>query len=128
MTNTAGFTQPRRALLSGLVGDPYYKRGSVAVNPGSTVTIFTDTVPVDTTRKLSVLWVTAINDGEFSLKADGIEIASGRIDHVSRNIPFNFYPDLPIDPEVELELTFTADSEPTVPFNVTAFLSGYDIT
>lgn len=108
-------------------GTPYHQRGNILASPGGTVTVLTATVPALTTRKLKHLWVTAINDGDFSLEAAGVEIAAGRIDVVQRNISFKFDPPRPISAGALLELKYIADSEPTVACPITAFLSGNDV-
>ena len=109
-------------------GTPYFLRGQINADPGNTVTVLTDTVPALTTRKLKKLWVTALNDGFFSLEAGGLEIAYGRIDNVAHNISFNFEPPRPISAGVLLELKYISDSEPTMTCGITAFLSGSDFT
>lgn len=107
---------------------PQYIRGEIAVAPGGSVSVFTWVVPALTIRRLKLLWVKAINDGDFSLQANGVEIATGRISVVQHNISFKFDPPRPIAAGVTLELLFVADSEPSVACPVTAFLSGYDLT
>jgi hypothetical protein len=114
--------------VPGNTGDVYYLRGSVACVPGSTQIVLTDTVPALTVRYLKSLWVTAFNDGEFSLKAAGVEIAAGLISNVQHNISFRFDPPRPISPGTLLELEFSSDSEPNYPCQITAFLSGNDST
>ena len=121
---------PLKVVVTGdtSAGTPYYLRGEVACAPGTTQTVFTDTVPALTTRYLKKLWVTAFNDGQFSLLAGGLEVAAGLISNVQHNISFSFDPPRPISPGVSLELEFSSDSEPNYPCPVIAFLSGSDIT
>lgn len=109
-------------------GTLYYKRGNIACAPGTTQTVFTDPVPAMTTRYLKKLFVTAFNDGTFSLEAGGVEIAAGLISNVCHNVTFNFDPPRPIGAGVSLELKYLSDSEPNYPCPITAFLSGNDVT
>lgn len=109
-------------------GTPYYLRGSLDAAPGSAVTVFTDVVPALTTRKLKQLFVTAYNDGQFSLQVDGLEIAAGLISNIQHNISFKFDPPRPILAGATIELKYTADSEPNYPCPITAFLMGFDLT
>ena len=107
---------------------PVFTRGQINASPGGSVSVFSVVVPASTVRRLKTLWVTAINDGDFFLNADALEIATGRISVVQQNIQFKFDPPRPIAAGVTLELLFVADSEPTGACPVTAFLSGYDLT
>jgi hypothetical protein len=108
-------------------GDPFFIRGQVLASPGNSVDVFTSVVPASTVRKLTQLWVTATNDGYFSLEADGLQVAYGRIDNVLHNAKFNFNPSRPIVSGVSLVLKFISDTEPTMTCSVTGFLSGYDV-
>jgi hypothetical protein len=108
-------------------GTPFHLRGQVNALPGGTVTVFTTTVPALTTKRLKKLWVTAYNDGYFSLEAGGIEIARGMISNVCQNISFNFDPMRPIGAGTLIELKYISDTEPNYPCPVTAFLSGNDV-
>lgn len=110
------------------LGTRFYLRGTIAASPGATVTVFTTTVPALTTRYLYSLFVTAYNDGQFSLEAAGIEIAAGLIHVSEKNISFNFDPPRPIGAGVLLELKYLSDSEPNYPCPITAFLSADDVT
>jgi hypothetical protein len=114
--------------IPGEEGTPYFLRGDLAAIPGTTFTVFTDVVPVATTRKLKQLFVTAYNDGRFSLQINGVEIAAGLVSNVEHNIKFKFDPPRPIVAGATIELKYTADSEPNYPCPITAFLSGNDIT
>lgn len=109
-------------------GTPYFKRGNINASPGATVSVFTDSVPLLTTRKLRQLFVTAYNDGQFSLEVNGVEVAAGLISSVEHNVKFKFDPPRPISAGATIELKYTADSEPNYPCPITAFLSGNDIT
>ena len=109
-------------------GAHYHIRGSLPAIPGSPITLITDTVPGGTLRRLHKLWVTAYNDGYFSLKVNGLEIATGLISNVQHNISFNFEPHYPISAGGVIELKYFSDDEPNYPCLVTAFLSGDDIT
>ena len=109
-------------------GTPFYLRGEVPAVPAGSTSVFTYTVPVSQERKLKQLWVTALNDGFFSLEADGTQIATGRIDNVAHNVVFKFDPPRPISAGVLLELLYNGDDEPTFVCPVTAFLSGNDLT
>ena len=104
----------------------FYLRGNVTASPGGTVTVLTSVVPSGTTRKLTNVFITALNDGDFSLLAAGIEIAAGRLDNVLHNISFKFDPPRPIAAGVTIELKYTADSEPTITCPITAFLAAND--
>lgn len=109
-------------------GSPYFLRGNIAASPGGLVTVFTATVPALTLRKLKTLWVTAVNDGDFSLEVDGSEIAAGRIDPTDRNISFIFNPPRPVSAGGVIMLKYTSDSDPSVACPITAFLSASDFT
>lgn len=112
----------------GAEGEHYYKRGNIAASPGNVVTVLTDTVPLATVRKLKSVFVTAYNDGQYSLQIDGVEIAAGLISAVEHNLPFKFDPPYPISAGALIELKYTSDNEPNYPCPITAFLSGYDLT
>lgn len=109
-------------------GALYFKDASVLCVPGTTQVLITETIPALTTRYLKKLWVTAYNDGLFSLEAAGLEIAAGLISNVQHNISFNFDPPRPIGAGVLLELKFISDTEPDYPCPIKAFLSGNDVT
>jgi hypothetical protein len=109
-------------------GTPYFLRGKVNAIPDGAVTVFSTTVPVGTIRSLKHLWVTALNDGDFSLEAGGFEIAAGRIDNVAHNVSFRFFPARPISAGTLIELKYNSDTEPTFACPVTAFLSASDVT
>jgi len=127
-TGTLQFvTCPLKVEIAGESGDLYYKRGEVAAAPGNTVSVFTDTVPVLTERRFKKLWVTATNDGYFSLEVAGVEIAAGRIDAVQHNIAFSFDPVHSISAGVAYELKYISDDDPDTSCPIIAFLSGYDV-
>lgn len=109
-------------------GVPFYLSGEVDAMPSGTATVLSALVPANKTRNLKQLWVTALNDGHFSLKADGLQIAKGRIDNVAHNVVFKFDPPRPIGAGVLLEVVYDGDGEPTFICPVTAFLSGSDLT
>lgn len=121
-------TCPLKVEIQGEAGDLYHKRGKIDASPGGTVTVLTDTVPAGIDRKLKRLWVTALNDGDFSLEVGGVEVAAGRIDVVQRNITFPFEPVHTISAGVSYELKYISDTEPTVACPITAFLTGLDVT
>jgi hypothetical protein len=109
-------------------GTPHYLRGQVTAVPSGSVDVLTEIVPASTVRKLRQIWVTALNDGDFSLQADGVEIAAGRIDNVAHNVHFTFNPPRPISAGVTIVLKYISDDEPTFACPVTAFLSASDVT
>lgn len=109
-------------------GTPHFIRGEVTAVPSGTVDVLTETVPALISRNLRHIWVKALNDGDFSLQADGVEIAAGRIDNVAHNVSFNFNPPRPISTGAVLVLKYTCDDEPTFAYPITAFLSASDVT
>lgn len=108
-------------------GTPFYLRGEVPAVPSGSTSVLSYTVPALQKRSLRQLWVTALNDGHFSLEADGVQIATGRIDNVAHNVSFTFDPPRSFLVGVVLELFYNSDDEPTHICPVTAFLSGVDV-
>lgn len=121
-------TCPLKVEITGQGGDLYHIRGGVDADPGNTVTVLTDTVPTGTERRFTKLWVTATNDGYFSLLANGVEIAAGRIDVVQHNVAFRFDPVHTIGAGISYELKYSSDDDPTEACPIIAFLTGFDVT
>jgi len=110
-------------------GTPFHVSGTIAASPGATVTVFSFSVPVATTRKVNTLFVTSENPGRFSLESGGSEIAAGELFEAEKNITFKFDPTYPISAGTLVELKYTAPTEPSgAGCPVSGFLSANDFT
>ena len=102
----------------------------IDIDPGVYVEVFSFTVPVDSTLKVSDVGVSCSVSGRFQLLADGEEIASGRTTEGKTDAERKFGVPRPISSGTLVELKFRAapwvPHDPLDPATVDGFLDALD--